>query len=379
MKLRKLIEKVDPAKIDANLYPNRLSKVNQKLASTVVNNSSPGDEDLGDTKKAGLSADQLKISQTTMDLDKFIGMGIGMMCRSKYFPNGPGGDLGAIVSSDNHIMDGHHRWAATILANPKAKVFGLFVSLPGEKLVGVLNTWTAARKQKGKPSTHKMAQLSPDAIKARFIELASKGGGALPDAQTILQGLQQNNYGSVEQAAETAAKNWAANAKLRAIESWMPEKIDMPAIEQKQLAQVASDIQQGKIDLNPPYSEPTKKAAQAAGVDISEKTMKASEFKKLIREEVHRALKQKSIAENKTVRELKFTSAGVKELLKTVFNNLHLLPKLGFDTFKQVLDYIKFGDQEEQTELENRLKSLGVNLVSELKQPKKSEVKKSIK
>jgi hypothetical protein len=270
MKLRKLIEKVDPAKINADLYPNKLSKVNQKLASTLANNTSPGDEDEGDTKKAGMTADQLKISQTTMDLDKFIGMGIGMMSRSKYFPNGPGGDLGAIVSSDNHIMDGHHRWAATILANPKAKVFGLFVSLPGEKLVGVLNAWTAARKQKGKPSTHKMAQLSPDVVKARFIEIASQGGGALPDAETILQGLQQNKYGSVEQAAETAAKNWAANAKLRTVEPWMPEKIDMPAIEQKQLAQVASDIQQGKIDLNPPYSEPTVKAAQSMGVDLTE-------------------------------------------------------------------------------------------------------------
>jgi len=38
MKLRKLIEKVDPAKIDADLYPNKLSKVNQKLASTLANN-----------------------------------------------------------------------------------------------------------------------------------------------------------------------------------------------------------------------------------------------------------------------------------------------------------------------------------------------------
>jgi hypothetical protein len=115
-----------------------------------------------------------------------------------------------------------------------------------------------------------MAQLTPDVVKARFIEIANQGGGALPDAETILQGLQQNQYGSVEQAADIAAKNWAANAKLRTIEPWMPEKIDMPAIEQKQLTQVASDIQQGKIDLNPPYSEPTIRAAQSVGVDLTE-------------------------------------------------------------------------------------------------------------
>ena len=273
MKLRKLLEKVDPNKIDQDIYQTKLSKVNTKLASTVADNPDPGDEDQGDTKKSGLSANQLKISQTTMDLDKFIGMAIGMMARSKYFPNGPGGDLAAIVSSDNHIMDGHHRWAATILSDPKAKVFGLFVSLPGEKLVGVLNVWTVAHKQKGKPSTHKMSQLTPDVVKNRFIELANQGGGALPDAATIAQGLQKHGYGGVEQAAETAAKNWAATAELRAIEPWMPEKVDMPAIEAKQLAQVASDIQQGKIDLNPPYSDTTKRAAQAVGVNLNEQSL----------------------------------------------------------------------------------------------------------
>ena len=273
MKLRKLLEKVDPNKIDQDIYQTKLSKVNTKLASTVADNPDPGDEDQGDTKKSGLSANQLKISQTTMDLDKFIGMAIGMMARSKYFPNGPGGDLAAIVSSDNHIMDGHHRWAATILSDPKAKVFGLFVSLPGEKLVGVLNVWTVAHKQKGKPSTHKMSQLTPDVVKNRFIELANQGGGALPDAATIAQGLQKHGYGGVEQAAETAAKNWAATAELRAIEPWMPEKVDMPAIEAKQLAQVASDIQQGKMDLNPPYSDTTKRTAQAVGVNLNEQSL----------------------------------------------------------------------------------------------------------
>lgn len=270
MKLKKILEDVDPMKIDPAIYATRLSKVNTKVASVAAQNPTPGEEDRGTTKKAGVAANTLKISQTTMDLDKFIGMSIGMMMKSKYFPNGPGGDLGAIVSSDSHIMDGHHRWAATILSNPKAKVFGLFVDLPGEKLVGVLNVWTAAHKQKGKPSTHKMAQLTPDVVEKRFIELANQGGGPLPAAEEISKGLQAQGYGSVEEAATTAAKNWTATANLRTIESWMPEKIDMPAIEAKQLTQVASDIQNGKMDLNPPYSKPTKSAAQAVGLDLKE-------------------------------------------------------------------------------------------------------------
>jgi len=67
-------------------------------------------------------------------------------------------------------------------------------------------------------------------------------------------------------------------------------------------------------------------------------------------------------SERAELRELKFKSAGVKELLTTIFNNKNLLPKLGFKTFKEVLEFIKFGDQEEQAELETKLKKLGVQV-----------------
>jgi hypothetical protein len=47
-----------------------------------------------------------------------------------------GGDLAAIVSSDNYIMDGHHRWSATILASgTKGKVGGFGAALKGEELL----------------------------------------------------------------------------------------------------------------------------------------------------------------------------------------------------------------------------------------------------
>ena len=79
---------------------------------------------------------------------------------------------------------------------------------------------------------------------------------------------------------------------------------------------------------------------------------------------------------NEQVSELKFTSYGVKPVLRAVLQNIQLLPKLGFQTFKQVLLFIKYGDIEEQNELEKRLKSLGVNVVYESKQTSK---KKKIK
>jgi hypothetical protein len=67
-------------------------------------------------------------------------------------------------------------------------------------------------------------------------------------------------------------------------------------------------------------------------------------------------------SERAGLRELKFKSAGVKELLTTIFNNKEVLPKLGFKSFKEVLSYIKFGDQEEQQSLQAKLKSFGIQV-----------------
>ena len=51
-----------------------------------------------------------------------------------------GGNLGSMVSGDNHILDGHHRWAATLLAEPKAKI-GTEVDLGIGDLVLCFDPW----------------------------------------------------------------------------------------------------------------------------------------------------------------------------------------------------------------------------------------------
>lgn len=49
-----------------------------------------------------------------------------------------GGNLGAIISNDNFIMDGHHRWASTILNDPNLELGGVMVDLPSDELIYVL-------------------------------------------------------------------------------------------------------------------------------------------------------------------------------------------------------------------------------------------------
>jgi hypothetical protein len=255
-----LLEDADPDKIEKDLFPSKLSQVNQEKAKKLSNNPKPGVEDKAKGAKANVPAQSLKASQTTMDFGKFVGMSIQMMGKIGNFSGGAGGDLGAIISSDNHIMDGHHRWAATCMVDPKANVGGIFINLPGEKLVGVLNVWTVAQGQKGKPSDTDLNSLTADSVAAKFVEMAQKGGGFLPSPEEILEKFKANGFESLEAAAEHVKKNWEATAGTRKVEGWMPAKIDMPAIEPDQLDKVKADIEAGKLDLNPPYGSGVKES-----------------------------------------------------------------------------------------------------------------------
>jgi hypothetical protein len=71
------------------------------------------------------------------------------------------------------------------------------------------------------------------------------------------------------------------------------------------------------------------------------------------------------IKESLKIDELRLTSYGVKDLLKAIQSRLDLLPQLGFDKFKDVIHHLKYGDQEEQNELRDKLKELGVNVAYE--------------
>jgi len=286
--LRPLFEDADPQKIDPNLFPTKLSSVDPVLSKSLAAKGQEDKQEEDDTVDAGAvsrPASSLKASQTTMDFGKFVGMAIQMLGKMGSFTSGAGGDLGAIVSSDGHIMDGHHRWAATLMVDPSAKVGGLLVGLPGEKLVGVLNVWTAAHGGKGKPSDTDLSSLTGDSVASKFKEMCSKGGKFLPSPEEILKAFNAEGFDSLDAAAEHVKKNWDSTEGARAIEGWMPPKVDMPAIEPDQLSQVAKDISSGTMDINPPYSpdvaasmgggKPTKsESSRHAGDPILERWQK---------------------------------------------------------------------------------------------------------
>jgi len=255
--LLSLFEDASPAKIDPSLFPTNLSQVDPSIAKALASKGLEDEDAEDDVASGGQTnspADSLRATQTTMDFGKFVGMAIQMMGKMGSFSGGAGGDLGAIISNDNHIMDGHHRWAATLMVDPSASVGGLQIDLPGKQLVGVLNVWTAAHGGKGKPSDTDLDSLTPEAVADKFVEMASKGGKFLPVPEEILKAFQANGFDTLEAAAEHVKENWASTADTRAVEGWMPPKVDMPAIEPSELAAVKKDIESGKMDINPPYS-----------------------------------------------------------------------------------------------------------------------------
>ena len=67
--------------------------------------------------------------------------------------------------------------------------------------------------------------------------------------------------------------------------------------------------------------------------------------------------------------ELKLTSYGVRELLSAIYYNwkkikIQIKNDLHFRSFKDVIDYIKSRDQEEQQSLEKWVKSQGIEILA---------------
>ena len=75
-----------------------------------------------------------------------------------------------VVSSDDHILDGHHRWAATKLWNkerPKDKkdMEAYRVPIPMKRLLKITNAFTDAVdevKRKGKPKPEQKQEEKPE-------------------------------------------------------------------------------------------------------------------------------------------------------------------------------------------------------------------------
>jgi hypothetical protein len=240
---------------DAYQGAGKLDAVDPTVAAVIVE-SGLGDGDVGDDKisvgRGTWPASKLKPSQTSMVLEKAIGMALGMLASGKV-----GGDLGALVSSDGHILDGHHRWAATILASgSQGSVGGYGAKLPGAKLIRVLNLLTKGlfKVRGGKPGKGSLSQFGPSSVRSLLENYVMAGvPGDYPIPAAKVQQILEDNFGSVAMGMAQMVKN----AKLisHAVPGWAPDRKQMPVIDPGNVPKAVDYMNKGEVDWAPPYKQ----------------------------------------------------------------------------------------------------------------------------
>jgi hypothetical protein len=231
----------------------KLDQVDSATAEIIVRSGlSDGNarDDVVGVSKGSWPAAALKPSQTSMVLPKALGMALLMLKTGKV-----GGDLGALVSKDKHILDGHHRWAATILASgSKGKVGGFGASLKGKELLGVLNIVSKGLfgVRGGNPGKGDLSQFTESNVRDMLTDFTEKGiQGKFPWSPESVIAVLENAFGSVEEGIDQISKN--AKLITSTVPSWAPDRKQMPVIDPGQVPGASKALNQGKVDWNNPH------------------------------------------------------------------------------------------------------------------------------
>lgn len=235
-----LNERMKTQEIDPDKFPNPDQTPNPDF---FMKGKQDGDTfgDVVETKPTAIPAKSLKPSQTEVFLGKALGLAIAGV---------EGGDLKAIISKDNRILDGHHRWAATMFNNPNTKVKGAKADLKIGDLVPVLRSaGDAFGNTRG---------FAPEGGDLNIFDATIK------DIESaIYDGLYMDpKFYDREKAVAWYEKKGAAVIARRLLllqrfgpPDGAPDRPNMPKIHPAQVKRVAQDLTAGRIDVRPPYKE----------------------------------------------------------------------------------------------------------------------------
>lgn len=288
-----LFEKADPSKLNPDM-PLPLSQVDAATAKEQVAGGADSvdggndDDVIGiEAKPGGIAAvTALKPSQSSMNIAKALTFVMHMIDH----PAGkmdPGGDLGAFISNDGFIMDGHHRWIATAMVDPSKKVGGNLVDFPGEQLVPVLNALTKGKYNRtGKPASGGFDQFKEGPIKTQLAKFVEGGisaetagdvfkGWQAMDAEDVQLGLEAFTGKEGEEAVEAAISKMVGNLSgiTMSTPGWAPERPDMPVIDEEDSGDAVAAITGGEVDVNPPFASGAEtEEVETEEVETEEKT-----------------------------------------------------------------------------------------------------------
>jgi len=262
--------------VDISKFPNPLPDEEKPgFLDKGLKDNDPND-DIVQTTDDSAAAGSLSPSQSAIYLGKALGMAMGGIC---------GGDIDAIASGDNFILDGHHRWAATIFCDPNKNVEFKRSQLPIEELIPVLratgDAYGNARRGEPKGGDINIFQASlEDAMSA--VEKLDAGN------EFMAAGKAKKWFLALGSGDEAAAKERLSKSleiiKGKAPAGKVPSRINMPVIDadKGEVEDVTKRLNKGQIDVRAPYAEPQK----------GKKTMKETNFRSRLREIVSRHLKE---------------------------------------------------------------------------------------
>jgi len=228
-------------KIDHKRFPNPLpQQLHGPFFQMGFDDGNLKDDVVG-AKKHNWASKMLKPTQEDVYLGKALGMAISGVA---------GGDLKSVVSHDNYILDGHHRWAATLLNKPTATITGIQVAMDIQDLVPVLRAAGDAfgNTRRGAPKGDKNIFQS-DIKDAMAAILEGKGmDSKFYDKQKAVAWL--NGIGG-----EAVLKKRIAFIKTRKTPPRAPARADMPVIDadKDHEVMVSRYLREGKIDIYAPY------------------------------------------------------------------------------------------------------------------------------
>tara|TARA_R110001592_G_scaffold58770_2_gene177882 strand:- start:2407 stop:3516 length:1110 start_codon:yes stop_codon:yes gene_type:complete len=274
--LETINEKADPNKVDTDRFPMKLTDAGKYDSATVDALAKGGaddgatDDDTVGSSPANESVKDLLPSQTSMNTEKAVCFALAALDKQKPFLTGPGGDLEAVISSDNHIMDGHHRWVASGMVDTSAQVQGVRVEFPALPLLNALNLITVelTGRKEGKGGSGDFSKFNKEGFLAILKDFLSGGayfmkGSTRKDWDKLpiekIQKLCEEYSGLEGEAAiDKTAEMWGTNMSelTTTVPSQFPKRIDMPVLEAEKghVADAVEMLRNGEVDLNPPHN-----------------------------------------------------------------------------------------------------------------------------
>lgn len=256
-----LDEKADPGKVDPKVFPQKLSQVEPKRAHFVSRTGQKDDSadddviNVGHKPQGVAPVGKLKPSQSSMNIEKAMAFVVNMLWDGNQELNA-GGDLGAFISNDGYIMDGHHRWVSTAMIDPTAQVGGYLVDFPGQQLVAILNAMTKGLfgVQRGKAATGGFDQFTPEKMKEQLVKYA-KGGVWGMKPEDVMDVLQKFTGVEGEAAIDAAVQKMVSNLQSVTFEtpSWASDRVEMPVIDDDNVSIAAKALDTGQVNVNAPY------------------------------------------------------------------------------------------------------------------------------